>query len=69
MIGKSFRIIPYTIQRLTPDINTTSIPIDTSSAFFSLSVLISCGRSEEAVRMPAVNPKICIVSMAHDIAN
>jgi hypothetical protein len=50
-------------QSINPVIKMISISIDTSSAFLSFMVLITCGSIEAAVHIPAANPIICVNSM------
>ena len=60
IIGKSSLRIPQQIHRLIPTIKKRSIPIETSSAFFSLMIFIAWGNRELAVNMPAIIPMICV---------
>ena len=51
------------IHSINPAISTKSINKDTSSARFSLIVLITCGINELAVHIPAANPMSWVHSM------
>ena len=51
------------IQSTKPACKTNNIPRETSSAFFSLKVLNTCGSKEHAVQTPAANPMICVQFM------
>ena len=62
-MGISLLLNPYTIQRINPACKTNNIAKETSSAFFSLSVLNTCGSNEHAVQTPAANPMICVQFM------
>jgi hypothetical protein len=57
IIGKSFINKPYISQKSTPAVNMLYIINEIPSVFFSLMVLIACGRKESVVRMAAKYPK------------
>src|SRR5204863_5697378 len=56
MIGRSFLMRPYHIQKAIPIIKITSMNQEISPAFLSLMVFISCGTSEILVQVPATIP-------------
>src|SRR5204863_8830853 len=56
MIGRSFLMRPYHIQKAIPIIKITSMNQEISPAFLSLMVFISCGTSEILVHVPAAIP-------------
>ena len=56
MIGQSFFKMPYHTQPPNPDNRINSIKKEIASAFFSLSILKSCGNNEHAVKIPAPIP-------------
>jgi len=61
MMIQSFFIVPYQIHKPRPIKSTTSIPIDTFSAFFSFRTFTSCGIRDAAVQTLAATPIIVSV--------
>jgi hypothetical protein len=62
MIGKSLIRSPYNSHKNTPAVNMLYINNEIPSVFFSLMVLIVCGRKDSVVSNAAIYPKICPIS-------
>lgn len=54
---------PYKIQRKMPAQNSENIPVDRSFVERVFQVLITCGRKDTVVRVPAAMPRSVTVSM------
>jgi hypothetical protein len=61
MIGISFFIIPYQTHNARPMKRITRKKMEISCAFFSLRSLISCGRREAEVKIPAAIPTQSVI--------
>lgn len=64
MTGRDLIEKPYKIQRNMPAQNIENIPVDKSFVDRVFHVLITCGRKETVVRVPAAIPSSVIASMA-----
>lgn len=63
MTGRELMKKPYNIQRKIPAQNSMNIPIDMSFVDLVFQVLITCGKNEMVVRVPAAMPRSVTVSM------
>ena len=63
MTGRELMKKPYNIQRKIPAQNSMNIPIDMSFVDLVIQVLITCGKNEMVVRVPAAMPRSVTVSM------
>jgi len=63
MTGRELIETPYNIQRKMPAQNSMNIPAEMSFADLVFQVLITCGKNEMVVRVPAAMPRNVTASM------
>jgi hypothetical protein len=61
IIGISFFMIPYQTHRQRPTMSVARKKIEMFSDFFSFRSLISCGRRDTEVKIPAAIPTHCVI--------
>jgi hypothetical protein len=64
IMGKSLLRNPYQIQRPRPQNKMTKKNIERSSAFLVRINFMSCGRSETAVKIPAIMPTYWVILLS-----